>query len=136
MTGPQPDGAITVTTRFMPLSFFFLFVKPNIVLDGQPPVAATWGVNTFPVAPGQHHVHVHTPYLLPPRVGPADAVVDVPPGQNVHMEYKAPLVVWSKGSLGPPPQKYNGLWFYWALLAIVVLVIVCCGGTVLLSNNN
>jgi hypothetical protein len=81
-------------------------------------------------------VRVYTPYLLPPRVGPADVVVDVPPGQNVQVEYKAPLVVWSKGSLGPPPQKYNGIWFYWALLAIVVLVIICCGGTALLSNNN
>jgi hypothetical protein len=136
VTGTQPDGAITVTARFMPLSFFFLFVKPNFELDGQPAIPGTGGTNTFPVAPGPHRVCMYTPYLLPARVGPAEVVVDVPPGQNVHMEYKAPLIVWAKGSLGPPPQRYNGLWFYWALLAIVVLVIICCGGTVLLSNNN
>lgn len=136
MTGTRLDAAITVTAKFFPLSFFFAFVKPNIVLDDQETVAGTWGANTIPVAPGTHRVHVHTPYLLPARVGPAEVVVDVPPGQNVQMEYKAPLIVWAKGSLGPPPQRYRGAWFYWGVLAVVVLVILCCGGTVLLSSGN
>jgi hypothetical protein len=146
---PQPPGyppagyppagggsAIAVNTKFMALSFFFLFVKPKIGIDGQEPMPGTWGTNTLPVAPGQHHVHVHTPYFLPPRVGPADVVVDVQPGQTAALEYKAPLIVWSKGSLGPPPQKYNGAWFYWVLLAIFVLLIICCCGNALLSSSN
>jgi hypothetical protein len=133
---PQGGGsAITVNAKFMPLSFFFFFVKPNIGLDGQQPFAGIWGNNTFPVAPGQHQVHVHTPYFLPSRVGPADIAVDVAPGQNVQLEYKSPLIVWSKGSLGPPPQKYNGVWFYWVLLAIFVFLIVCCCGNALLNNH-
>jgi hypothetical protein len=129
-------SAIAVTTKFMPLAFFFFFVKPNLGIDGQQPVAGTWGRNVYPVAPGQHHLHVHTPYFLPPRVGPADLVVDVQPGQTVELEYKSPLIVWSKGSLGPPPQKYNGLWFYWVLLGIFALLIICCCGNILLNNGS
>jgi hypothetical protein len=135
-SGGYPGGgsAIRVNTKFFPLAFLFLLVKPNVTIDGQPAVAA-WGNNVFPVAPGQHYVHVHTPYFLPPRVGPADLAVSVGPGQTADLEYKAPLVVWSKGSLGPPPQKYNGAWFLWLMLGILVLILICCCGTALLNNN-
>lgn len=137
--GGYPGGGstgIVVNTKFMPLSFFFFFVKPKIGIDGQEPMPATWGYNTIPVAPGRHNVHVHTPYFLPSRVGPADCIVDVPPGQAVQLEYRTPLVVWSPGSLGPPPQKYNGAWFLWVLLGILVLAVICCCASSLLSTNH
>jgi hypothetical protein len=130
------SSAIAVTTKFMPLSFFFFFFKPTIGIDGQQPIAGTWGRNVYPVAPGQHQVHTHVPYFLPPRVGSADLVVDALPGQTVELEYKAPLIVFSGGSLGPPPQKYNGLWFYWVLLGIFVLLLICCCGSILVNRGN
>ena len=134
--GGGGSTGIVVNTKFMPLSFFFFFVKPKIGIDGQEPMPATWGYNTIPVVPGRHNVHVHTPYFLPSRVGPAVCIVDVAPGQTVQLEYKTPLVVWSSGSLGPPPQKYNGAWVMWLLLAIFVVAIICCCASSLLSTNN
>src|SRR5258708_4824162 len=98
------------------------------------PVPGVWGRNVIPVTPGQHHVHVHTPYFLPSIVGSTDLMVMAAPGQSVELEYKCPLVVWSGGSLGPPPQKYNGVWFLWVLLALFVVLLICCCGTVLLNN--
>ncbi|MBO0868032.1 MAG: hypothetical protein J2P15_05660, partial [Micromonosporaceae bacterium] len=122
---PGGGGAIEVDAKFFPLAFMLFFFKPQIGLDGMPPSAGTWGRNQIPIAPGRHQVHVHTPYFLPPRVGPADLVVDVAPGQSVQLEYRSPLIVWSKGSLGPPPQKYNGMWFFWLMVAIVMVAVVC-----------
>ncbi len=134
---PQPGNgsAIAITTKFFPLSFFFFFTKPNIVIDGQQVPQTNWGRMVIPVPPGQHHVHVHTPYLLPSRVGPADLVVNVPPGPPVELEYRTPMWAFSAGSLGTPPQKYNGMWVLWISLAIVILAILCCCGSLLLNNN-
>jgi hypothetical protein len=67
---------------------------------------------------GYYHVHVHTPFFLPSRVGPADYTVGVGPGQWVELEYKAPVWTFSPGSLGPPPQTYNGQ----AAMVIVTVV--------------
>jgi hypothetical protein len=39
----------------------------------------------------------------------------------VELEYKAPLFTFSRGSLGPPPQRYNGVA---ATIAIVVAVLI------------
>ena len=81
----QPGSAIALTARFLPLAFFFSFVKPVIEINGYR-VPAVWGRNMVPVPPGRHQVHVHTPYFLPSQVGPADVTVDVAPGQLVELE--------------------------------------------------
>lgn len=142
--GGYPPGAqggggttgIVVNTKFMPLAWIFYFVKPKIGIDDQPPMQAAWGYNTFPVVPGRHKVHVHTPYFLPSRVGPADFILDVAPGQTVELEYRTPLIVFLQGSLGPPPQKYNGTWIMWVLLGIFILAIICCCASSLLNNSH
>jgi hypothetical protein len=131
---PQAGSAIALTTKFMPLAFFFFFVKPNISVDGYP-VAAEWGRTVIPVQPGQHRVDVYTPYFLPPKVGPADTTVNVPTGQTVELEYRSPLIAFSKGSLGAPPQKYNGMWLMIVLLVATVLLVVCGCGLSLLSSS-
>jgi hypothetical protein len=136
--GYPPGGggaAVAVTTKFFPLAWLLYFFKPNITVDGQP-MTGTWGRNTIPVAPGAHQVHVHTPYILPTKVGKAEVMVNVGPGQTAELEYKVPMLIWARGSLGPPPQKYNGMWFTWLLLALVILVIVCCCGVSLLNNGS
>jgi hypothetical protein len=134
---PQDGAAIALTTKFFPLAFFFLFVKPVVTIDNYPVPPAGWGRQVIPVAPGRHQLHVHTPYFLPPRVGPADLVVDVAPGQTAELEYRSPVVVFMGGSLGTPPQKYNGMWVLIALYAVIILACVCvCAGSVLTGNNN
>ena len=94
-----------------------------------------WGRNVLPVAPGRHQVHVHTPYFLPPQVGPADTAVDVMPGQTLELEYRSPLVVFMKGALGTPPQKYPGMLFTIIIYAVLALLIICCCGAVIISGT-
>ena len=133
---PQAAGsAINVNSKFFPLSFFFLFTKPKITIDGYEIPQQSWGRQSIPVQPGRHQIDIHTPYFLPPRIGPASAIVDCPPGQAVELEYRPPVWAFSAGSLGTPPQKYNGLWIYWVLAGIIALAIICCCGSALLSNN-
>ncbi|NJC70766.1 hypothetical protein HC031_13725 [Planosporangium thailandense] len=132
----HPGSAIALTTKFLPLAFFYFFVKPKIAIDGYP-VAAEWGRIVVPVPPGDHRVDVYTPYLLPPRVGPADLTVSVAPGQTVELEYRSPVVAFSRGSLGAPPQKYNGVPVLIALLSVVLVLGLCsCVGTLLGALNS
>jgi hypothetical protein len=115
-----------VNTQFFPLAWMLFFVKPKIVLDGHEMPAPGWGRTHLPARPGQHHVHVHVPYFLPPKLGPADATTDVRPGQVAQLEYKAPVWSFSPGSLGVGPQKYNGVGITLAIVAIpfVLLFVV------------
>ncbi|OBK22275.1 hypothetical protein A5634_07835 [Mycobacterium asiaticum] len=96
--------------------------KPKILIDGYETPPAFWGRNVLPVYPGRHRVHVHVPYWLPSQIGPADTLVDVHPGQLVELEYKAPLWGYSPGSLGAPPQSYNGVGITVALMVAAFAV--------------
>ena len=42
-------------------------------------------------------------------------------GQLVELEYKAPLFTFTRGSLGPPPQRYTGVA---ATIAVVVVLLI------------
>lgn len=135
--GPPPGGgsAIAVTTKFIPLAFILFFFKPKVAINGQELPQQPWGRQVIPVQPGTYRVDVHTPYLLPPKLGPATVDVPVAPGQTVELEYKAPAFAFFPGSLGAPPQKYNALWIYWIILGIFALLIICCCGSALLNSN-
>ena len=123
-----PSEGIAVTTQFFPLAWLFYFLKPKIFVDGIEMPPAPWGRTVVPARPGQHNVHVHTPYFLPPRLGPADTTAFVQPGQIAELEYKAPMWSYSAGSLGIGPQKYNGVGITIAVsvipLALVVLYMI------------
>jgi len=119
----QPGEGIAVDTQFFPLAFLLFFVKPKIAIDGQETTVAAWGRTVLPARPGQHQVHVHVPYFLPPKLGPADATADVRPGQVAELEYKAPMFAFSPGSLGVGPQKYNGVGITIAIAAIPFAII-------------
>lgn len=134
---PQPGGgypqqpgasgggsAIALTTKYMPLAFMLALFKPTMAIDGHE-MAGSWGRTVIPVAPGQHHVHVHIPYFLPPKVGVADLPVMVQPGQVVELEYRAPMIVFMSGSLGAPPQKYNGATAMIVIMALSFLILIC-----------
>jgi hypothetical protein len=134
--GQQQAGAIAVTLTYHPLGFLLAMFKPQTELNGHP-VANAWGRQVIPVQPGQYHVHVHIPYFLPPRMGPADLPVTVYPGQTVELEYRAPLGNFFKGALGAPPQKYPGMILQIILLSIVGVVVLCvCGGLIVSAMDS
>jgi len=134
--GPPPGGgsAIAVTTKFIPLAFILFFFKPKVAINGQELPQQPWGRQVIPVQPGTYRLDVYTPYILPPKLGPATLDVPVAPGQTVELEYKAPAFAFFPGSLGAPPQKYNALWIYWIILGIFALLIICCCGSALINN--
>ena len=136
--GYPGTAAVAVTARYSWLTFVFALFRPYLSVDGQP-VTAGWGRTVVPVPPGQHHVHVHVPYLLPPRVGKAEIVVPVYPGQIVELEYRAPAIGWLDGAIGAAPQQYRGLPAAIALLVVPLLLLLClCGGigvTALIDDN-
>ncbi|WP_212990154.1 hypothetical protein [Actinoplanes auranticolor] len=126
--GYQGSTAIAVTARYSWLTFMLALFKPYLAINGQP-VAARWGRTVVPVPPGQHHVHVHVPYLLPSRIGTADTVVPVHPGQVAEVEYRAPAIALLDGAIGPAPQKYRGLPAAIALVVVPLVLLLCvCGG--------
>ncbi|GAA2877250.1 hypothetical protein Acy02nite_62760 [Actinoplanes cyaneus] len=112
------DGGATiaVTMRYAPLAFVLGLFTPVLQIDGKN-VPASWGRVTTPVAFGEHHVHVHVPYLLAARIGTAETTVMALPGRTAELEYRAPLLAFLRGALGPPPQRYPGM-----ALAVVLLI--------------
>ncbi|WP_211275446.1 hypothetical protein [Actinoplanes rectilineatus] len=139
--GPVSGGsdvtAIAVTTKYPWPAFLLALFRPFLAVNGHR-VPGAWGRTVIPVPPGQHHLHVHVPYLLPSRIGTAELFVPVYPGQIVEVEYRVPLIVWLDGSIGPAPQKYRGLAAYIALMVIPLLLILCmCGlGAIGLSSSS
>lgn len=83
----------------MPLGFFLFFTGPLIVIDGVER-GRTWGEEAFEVAPGIHHLHIHTRYMG--TLGPIDEQVQVGPGQHVGLAYEAPM--WMGGK---PKFRYR-----------------------------
>ena len=120
----QPREGIAITTRYSAFAWVYALVKPKIYLNGYEIPSWGWGRNVLPAAPGQYHLHVYTAYWFPTRMGPADYTVAVNPGQLVELEYKAPVFTFSRGSLGPPPQSYNGRAVAIAILAATVLLMM------------
>jgi len=83
-----------------------------------------WGRTVLPLTAGQYLVHAFVPYFFPRRVGLADYTVAVNPGQIVDLEYRVPLWTFSRRSLGPPPQRYNGVGVTVAIMAAAVLLMI------------
>lgn len=121
------NGAIAVTMRYHWLSFVIGLFQPYLTVNGHR-VKAGWGRTVIPMPPGQHHLHVHVPYLIPPRIGPAETVVPVHAGQLVEVEYRAPVIAWLGGTIGPPPQPFRGLTAGVALMTVPLALLLCVVG--------
>ena len=133
---PQGGGAVALTLKYHPLAFLLGLLKPIVQLDGHQ-AGNAWGRTVVPVPAGQHHVHVHVPYLLPPRVGVADLGVTVHPGQTVELEYRAPMVAFMRGALGAAPQKYPGMGVTIGLFVVLAVMLLCvCGGVLVAAMNS
>jgi hypothetical protein len=134
--GGGGDG-IALTAKFFPLAFILLFFKPFVTINGQQYQVA-WNQRTpIQLPPGQYSVHVHTPYLGIFDIGKADLAVNVGGGQPVELEYRAPLFMFSAGSLGTPPQKYNGVLPTVLLMVVpLAIVLICCCASFLFNGNS
>jgi hypothetical protein len=63
--------------------------------------------------------------------------VNVGGGQPVELEYRAPAFAFSPGSLGTPPQKYNGMGLTIALMVVpLVIVLICCCVSIFANSGN
>ncbi|WP_052721141.1 hypothetical protein [Actinoplanes sp. NBRC 101535] len=128
-------ASIAVTLRYAPIAFLLGMFPPVLEIDGHR-VPASWGRVVQPVAFGSHRVHVHVPYLVPSRVGVAEATVAVPPGRTVELEYRAPLLSFLRGALGPPPQQYPGATGALILLIVTMVLGFCaCAGLALSAGE-
>ena len=114
---------VTLTAKYFPLAWMLAFTKPVIEVDGRA-VPGRWGAMEIPLPPGEHRVHVHVPYLGAWRIGAVDGVVPVHPGQETRVEYVAPAWAFSKGALGPAPQRYPGLGITIGVVAVPVVLAV------------
>ncbi|GAA2875941.1 hypothetical protein Acy02nite_75980 [Actinoplanes cyaneus] len=120
-------ATVAVTMRYAPIAFLFGLVKPVLTIDGQR-VRAGWKRRVVvPVDPGSHLVHVHVPFLIPPRAGEADLPVELAPGQSASLEYRAPLVTFMRGALGAAPQRYPGVAAAVAVNAVAVTALLAGG---------
>lgn len=126
--GPAGAGqsGMVLTTKYHPMAFLLGLFQPAVVLNGRP-IQARWGRMELPMPPGQYHLHVHTRYFMPSQLGKADTVVPVSPGHIVEVEYRAPLWALSAGSLGPVPQRYNGVAATVGVCAAVIVLGVLLG---------
>jgi|KBSSwiStaDraftv2_1062776.scaffolds.fasta_scaffold874320_2 hypothetical protein len=120
----QPREGIAITTQYSVLAWLYAAITPKILLNGYEMPIRGWGRSILPAVPGQYHVQVYIPYWLPSRAGPADFTAVVNPGQWVELEYKAPLFTFSRGSLGPPPQSYNGIGAMIAITVVSALIVI------------
>jgi hypothetical protein len=124
---PYSEAAegIAITTQYSKIfSTWFSACRPKILLNGDQTPVWGWGRTVLPLAPGRYDVHVHVPYIFPKQAGRADYEVAVDPGQLVELEYRAPFFTFSRGSLGPPPQRYNGILPIVAMMTVLLLFLV------------
>lgn len=128
MTGVESPAIIALNTRYVAWGLLTVAVRhgrgPRVTIDGQEVPDAVWGDNEIPVAAGLHDVEVETRYLLPFWRGAAGMFVQVPEGGRVELEYCAPAVMLAAGSLGPPPQRFKGYGYVYALFAVVAVAAV------------
>jgi hypothetical protein len=98
---PPPPGfqaGVEVTARFFFLAWILYFIKPTIEVDGTA-YRRKWGTYAFDLAPGHHRVRVSFPYIYRKDMGANEIEFDLAPGQVRKVVYRAPYIVFMKGSI-------------------------------------
>ncbi|MFI6324134.1 hypothetical protein ACIBG8_41870 [Nonomuraea sp. NPDC050556] len=122
MYPPQSHLVLDIKHHWM--AFMFGMFTPVVMLNGHHVPGVRWGRIPIPLQPGQYHLHVHVPYLVPSQIGPADQTVWIQPGQALEVEYRAPLWAFSRGALGPAPQPWPGLVAQFIILGVLVAFLL------------
>ncbi|WP_245559741.1 hypothetical protein [Nocardia asiatica] len=119
---PADPPGITIDASYSVWAFLLALTKPKILVNGQRVPNTRWGANHIPVGPGQYHVRVATPWLF--DMGPANVTVPIADGQAARFYYKAPVVIFLNGAIGPVPQKAPGMLFLYIVWALVGLMFL------------
>jgi hypothetical protein len=94
---PAPPTGITVRTKIFPLAFLLLLTRPNVSIDGGPPMRTPWGDLFVPLPAGTHSVRCSAPYLWYRHMGDATMEVEVPPSGTVTIQWRSPWLVFLAG---------------------------------------
>ena len=97
-TAPDDQAIIEVTTSFFFLAFVLHLCKPRVVINGQAAIQS-WGTVSIPVVPGRYQVEAWTNYFLAPEMGRNGVIVDATPGTITRVRWKAPWLIFLKGSI-------------------------------------
>ena len=121
MTAPYgPPGRLVVDTSYNRSAFLLAATGPKIEINGQP-IKANWGPWPLDLAAGQYQVRVSTRYLG--EMGPAQLTVNVYPGQQVTVYYRAPAAMFMAGAIGFTPQPTRGMGAVIAISVIAFLLV-------------
>lgn len=96
-------------------------LTPRVHINGQV-VPSSYKSNTYPVPPGQHHIHVDAQWMR--TYGQADLPVNVGPGESVRVYYRAPLHQFATGNIGFEPQQAKGKAFFFGILGFCALLVL------------
>jgi hypothetical protein len=119
MTAPYgPPGRLVVDTSYNGSAFLLAATGPKIEINGQP-IKANWGPWPVDLPAGQYQVRVSTRYLG--EMGPAQLAVNVYPGQQLTVFYRAPAAMFMAGAIGFTPQPTRGMG---AMIALSVIALV------------
>lgn len=115
-------GRLVVDCSHLPSALFLAATGPKIEVDGRT-IEANWGAWPIELSPGRYALRVSTRYMG--EMGPATTEVEVTPGGETRVFYRAPATIFSGGSIGPTPQASNGMggMFVMILIPIVLMLI-------------
>jgi hypothetical protein len=93
-------ATIRITTK-VPAVQSALKARPlRVTLDGGEEQELSMSKpNELEVAPGSHHVEMYVAWVLPAKMGPAEADVSLEDGDTVELRYKPPWVRTKPGKL-------------------------------------
>ena len=92
------QAVIEVTTSFHFLAFILYLCKPRVAINGHESTQR-WGAVAIPVPPGRYQVEAWTNYFIAPEMGRNGVVVDAMPGTVTRVRWKAPWLIFLKGSI-------------------------------------
>ena len=114
-------GRLVVDCSYLPSATFLGATGPRIDVDGQQ-IKANWGPWPIDLPAGDYTVTVETRYMG--GMGKATLPIEVEPGEETRIFYRAPATIFSSGSLGHVPQGTNGMGGLVVLIAIPIILMM------------
>jgi hypothetical protein len=71
---------------------------PIVIVDGSRSILS-WGEHSFSVSPGTHEVKVSLGDQFFRKLSAARVTVEISQGQTIHVDYRAPLIVFADGKI-------------------------------------
>lgn len=107
-----PPTGIEVNFEYFFLAYMYGICNVGLAINGVP-YHAIWGAQFYPLPPGRYNVSCHVNYLF--ECGKNSIDVDLAYGQVVRVTWKAPHIIFFKGSIrsqliaSAPPSPMAGM---------------------------